>query len=65
VGTGSREENASKQKLEPRSDSIGTEKALGAALSADSQRARIGKIKRGWPFLLVFPNISKIRRENP
>jgi hypothetical protein len=28
VAAGSREENASKQKLEPRSDSIGTEKAL-------------------------------------
>jgi hypothetical protein len=29
VDTGSREENASKQEIEPRSDSIGTEKALG------------------------------------
>jgi hypothetical protein len=28
VDTGSREENASKQEIEPRSDSIGTEKAL-------------------------------------
>src|SRR2546429_685774 len=28
VGTGSREENASNKKIEPRSDSIGTEKAL-------------------------------------
>jgi hypothetical protein len=28
VDAGSREENASKQKIEPRSDSIGTEKAL-------------------------------------
>jgi hypothetical protein len=28
VDTGSREENVSKQELEPRSDSIGTEKAL-------------------------------------
>jgi hypothetical protein len=28
VDTGSREENASKKNLEPRSDSIGTEKAL-------------------------------------
>jgi hypothetical protein len=28
VDTGSREKNASKQEIEPRSDSIGTEKAL-------------------------------------
>jgi hypothetical protein len=30
VDTGSRQENASNQKLEPRSDSIGTEKALAS-----------------------------------
>src|SRR4051794_37952110 len=30
VDTGSREENASKQKIEPRSDTIGTERALGS-----------------------------------
>jgi hypothetical protein len=29
VGAGSREENASNEKMEPRSDSIGTEKAPG------------------------------------
>jgi hypothetical protein len=33
VDTGSREENASKQETELRSDSIGTEKALGLCLS--------------------------------
>jgi len=33
VDTGSREENASKQEVEPRSDSIGTEKALATHLS--------------------------------
>jgi hypothetical protein len=32
VDTGSREENASKQEVEPRSDSIGTEKALATHL---------------------------------
>jgi hypothetical protein len=34
VATGSREENASKQKTRARSDSIGTEKALGGLVRA-------------------------------
>jgi hypothetical protein len=38
VDTGSREENASKQEIEPRSDSIGTEKALEAAQQSCSGR---------------------------
>jgi hypothetical protein len=33
VGTGSREENASKQKIEPRPGSIATEKALGMTVA--------------------------------
>jgi hypothetical protein len=37
VDTGSREENASKQELEPRSDSIGTEKALALQLHSSSE----------------------------
>src|ERR1700754_1835589 len=35
VDTGSREENASKQKIEPRSDSIGAEKALPGLVRLD------------------------------
>jgi hypothetical protein len=38
VETGSREENASKQEIEPRSDFIGTEKALEWAGSNNSQK---------------------------
>ena len=35
VDTGSREENASKQEIKPRSDSIGTEKALVTVAGAN------------------------------
>jgi hypothetical protein len=40
VGTGSREENASNQNLEPRFDSIETEKALEQALSSSVKAER-------------------------
>src|SRR5712671_6459185 len=45
VDTGSREENASKQEIEPRSDSIGTEKALG---SLNAKRSSFTSERFGW-----------------
>ena len=44
MDTGSREENASKQKIEPRSDSIGTEKALSSAIKRPGKSAVSGEI---------------------
>jgi hypothetical protein len=48
VGTGSREENPSKQKIEPRSDPIGTEKALGRE-AAQTKVGEVSALSRGSP----------------
>jgi hypothetical protein len=61
VGTGSREENASKQKLEPRSESIRTEKALVRTRLAGARAsgyARAMLDRPGLLFKMIAPYLA-------